>query len=522
MRVWTEAVRRAVLRHVAQTGSPVFTRQALFAAEDAALKEETKTLGRTPRQTGTRELQHLRDEGLLEFLSRGTYRWLGEIPALVPPTRSNAVFVLNARGDRSVFPEEGFVFALQWLAVARRSEGQWILYQDIGGYAAAARVEAIVVKEDQAGLARAGIERGSYFEFGRTVPLDVDGLVIEGDLAGSDGRLETGRAGQAIRAITPEAFERILKLALVDDDDFLPRDAAQDLIGSSVNDRPGLWLDPVDRTKILVERTVRDRQFRKRVLDAYGARCALTGMKLTNGGGRAETQAAHIKSVAANGPDSINNGIALSGTVHWMFDRGLISLSDAGDILLSRAINDRDSVERLVYRDRRARLPANRRTTAATRNICTGIGRCASTTESASAYLNILIRSGTVQHRQSLSDPLAVWSRSLRCRKARPISNAIPWITGVSIAQSAALWRQSRHPARARAGRERRPDLPRSTLQFERQLQSSSSRPRRRCARDKTTRSTRRYEAFEDTWHWNDKAEERIRPSRPQRQHQGV
>ena len=82
-------------------------------------------------------------------------------------------------------------------------------------------------------------------------------------------------------------------------------------------------------------------------------------MKLINGGGRAEAQAAHIMSVEAGGPDVITNGIALSGTVHWMFDRGLISLSDEGEILLSRKINDIEGVEKIIYPDRRARLPSS-------------------------------------------------------------------------------------------------------------------------------------------------------------------
>ncbi len=118
------------------------------------------------------------------------------------------------------------------------------------------------------------------------------------------------------------------------------------------------WLGPVERATALVSRTVRDRQFRKRVLDAYEDRCALTGMKLINGGGRVETQAAHIMGVEHKGPDRVENGIALSGTVHWMFDRGLIALSDAGDILLSRKINNVDGVTKLLHPDRRARLPA--------------------------------------------------------------------------------------------------------------------------------------------------------------------
>ncbi len=42
---------------------------------------------------------------------------------------------------------------------------------------------------------------------------------------------------------------------------------------------------------------------------------------------------------------TVQNGLALSGTLHWMFDRGLIGFSDDHDILVSRHVNDRDSVE---------------------------------------------------------------------------------------------------------------------------------------------------------------------------------
>ena len=99
--------------------------------------------------------------------------------------------------------------------------------------------------------------------------------------------------------------------------------------------------------------------FRRIVLDAYDCRCAITGLKLINGGGRAEVQAAHIKPVEVNGPDIITNGIALSGTAHWMFDRGLISLTDELDLLVSRQVNDPDSVWGLVNQSKRAVAPAN-------------------------------------------------------------------------------------------------------------------------------------------------------------------
>ena len=62
----------------------------------------------------------------------------------------------------------------------------------------------------------------------------------------------------------------------------------------------------------------------------------MTGLKFINGGGRSEVQAAHIRPVEDRGPDSVRNGIALSGTVHWMFDKGLISVDENFDILIAK------------------------------------------------------------------------------------------------------------------------------------------------------------------------------------------
>lgn len=78
-----------------------------------------------------------------------------------------------------------------------------------------------------------------------------------------------------------------------------------------------------DRMSLTVSRMVHDRIFRRIVLRAYSERCAISGLRLINGSGRAEVAAAHIRPVEANGPDIVSNGIALSGTVHWMFDRGI-------------------------------------------------------------------------------------------------------------------------------------------------------------------------------------------------------
>lgn len=364
MPIWSNAVTKAVKRHVAETGSRYFTRKAFLAAELSAIEEETQTTGLTPSQTLGRELQQLRNEGLLEFLGAGRYRWLGSIPGSEPEVRSKGLFLLPNSPERNEQPERMYTFEARWLGPASRMIDEWVVYQTQGDsgsseYVAVGRVEGVDADPSREASLVAKIAHGSYLEFGRPVPFRHGSEVVEQGLLKPDGQIDLKRAAQPVRLISSADFNRILELGLVTEEELLPR--AESDAGTPpaqmLSEEHSDWLGPVDRVTMLVERKVRNRQFRKRVLDAYGSRCALTGMQLINGGGRAETEAAHIMSVEAGGPDAVNNGIALSGTIHWMFDRGLISLSDVGEILLSRAINDIEGVERLIHRDRRARFP---------------------------------------------------------------------------------------------------------------------------------------------------------------------
>ena len=68
--------------------------------------------------------------------------------------------------------------------------------------------------------------------------------------------------------------------------------------------------------EMLVNRKIRDARFRGAICEAYDNRCAVTGLRIINGGGRAEVQAAHIWPVKDGGPDVVQNGIALSATAH--------------------------------------------------------------------------------------------------------------------------------------------------------------------------------------------------------------
>jgi putative restriction endonuclease len=107
----------------------------------------------------------------------------------------------------------------------------------------------------------------------------------------------------------------------------------------------------------VVARPFREAAFSGSIKAAYNDTCAFTGLKIINGGGRSEVQAAHIRPVAASGPDSLRNGIALCGTAHWMFDRGLISIGDDHRLLLAKG-KVPDQALRMLSPDRRLIAPA--------------------------------------------------------------------------------------------------------------------------------------------------------------------
>jgi len=265
-------------------------------------------------------------------------------------------------------PAERYQFPSSYLSRASQFVSDWIIYYEpvkgptSKGYFAIARVEQIIRDPTASGMYLALIEPNSYLDFERLVPFSsrAEGPVERG-LLNEAGTL-SGRAQSAVRPISTQDFNRILLRGFPEEEPVLPRtDAGLDppLVDRVADEQAPFLLD-VDRDRVSYysSRIVRDRVFRKRVLDAYDSRCAITGLKLINGGGRAEVEAAHIKPVEASGPDIVTNGLALSGTAHWMFDRGLIGLGPDLEILVSRHVNDPDSVWSLVNKSRRAAVPA--------------------------------------------------------------------------------------------------------------------------------------------------------------------
>ena len=233
-----------------------------------------------------------------------------------------------------------------YLDAARNAIGDWVLYREPqrnGGrraYISTARVVSVEPDPEHAGHAYAYVT--DYLEFPTPVPFVTNGRYAEAPLRAITDPSRVGQAvqGRSMRSILMEDFDAIVLAGL--NDTLAPENAVRLGLDFPAADFPlPLSQSGVDETvdrrveQMLMNRKIRDANFRLEVCRAYGDRCAVTGLRIINGGGRAEVQAAHIKPVAVGGPDVVRNGIALSATVHWLFDRHLISIDENYRLLVS-------------------------------------------------------------------------------------------------------------------------------------------------------------------------------------------
>jgi putative restriction endonuclease len=196
-----------------------------------------------------------------------------------------------------------------------------------------------------------------YLELDRAVPFKEGEFYYELGLRRTDGATSKGAFGRAVRNISDLEYDVILKAGfqrtLVE---------VEPGIGPSSEPPSALRFEeepkPFERqiVEMVVARPFREAAFAASVKTAYANTCAMTGLQIINGGGRAEVQAAHIRPVAAGGSDSVRNGLALSGTIHWMFDRGLVSVDDNFTILIASSRLP-SSITRLLSEDRKLALP---------------------------------------------------------------------------------------------------------------------------------------------------------------------
>jgi len=274
-----------------------------------------------------------------------------------------AILSIKAESRYKDLPEERYHFSRRLLRRAQESIGEQVIYYETGrtgltdlgrtgreSYIACGRIAGVIPDPDAEGYYFALID--GYLPFVRPVPFREAEHFYESFLKKPDGTTNRGAAGQAIRHVPDDEFELILAAGLGPALGDLRAEARSTADGFS--DPPAEFERPI--VQQLVNRKVRDALFSRFIRDTYDATCAVSGLRIVNGGGRAEIEAAHIRPVEQHGPDSPRNGIALCRTAHWMFDRGLLALtSDERFIVNTQRVPE--DARRLLRQDGRLILP---------------------------------------------------------------------------------------------------------------------------------------------------------------------
>ena len=119
-------------------------------------------------------------------------------------------------------------------------------------------------------------------------------------------------------------------------------------------DAPPVEQTTRQRSERISRRSKRHSGFRVAVCEVYDWTCAVCGSSLSSPSGRHEVEAAHIRSVANDGPDDVRNGLCLCRLHHWAFDTGCFTITEEMRILVHPAA---DETFRALH-DRKLRRPS--------------------------------------------------------------------------------------------------------------------------------------------------------------------
>jgi len=110
---------------------------------------------------------------------------------------------------------------------------------------------------------------------------------------------------------------------------------------------------------IPAESPIRSAGFRQAIMGLYDYTCAVCRLRIVTMDGESATDAAHIIPFRISKNDDVRNGISLCKLHHWVFDKGLISLSTTYQVLVSPLMSDRRPTEWLLteLQDKSIMLP---------------------------------------------------------------------------------------------------------------------------------------------------------------------
>lgn len=167
-------------------------------------------------------------------------------------------------------------------------------------------------------------------------PRQAGGFPKMASLRSSTGHLPPNFADALLSS--PELVQEVVSTLL---DGHFPESRHEDILAD-------VGLELPDRPPETPGSRRRDPRFRENVIRAYEHRCAVTGFRAALGGLFVGCEAVHIQWHCHEGPDTVDNGLAVEPTLHKLFDAGVWSLTDDRRVLVSADFTGTDAtVERI-------------------------------------------------------------------------------------------------------------------------------------------------------------------------------
>jgi putative restriction endonuclease len=265
---------------------------------------------------------------------------------------------------------ERYHFPSRYLETLTSCIGDWVVFRQpraSGGtlsYFATARVREIVQDPSNSTHYYALIDKFSSFD--EPVPWRTDGAYAERAIRQLPNIAQVGLylRGRSVRPLDEDDYFAIVEIGFRASWD--PSNLAAGAIDEATANLLAARLEASARRKgrltiaCLTNKAVRDRAFRKAVCAAYGHRCAISKLSIVDASGLSEVQAAHIVPVADGGLDTVPNGIALSATVHWLFDRHLISINENMQLMIAPSVSGNEWTRILGTAGAQIFIPTNK------------------------------------------------------------------------------------------------------------------------------------------------------------------
>ena len=169
-----------------------------------------------------------------------------------------------------------------------------------------------------------------YREFDKIVPREAIGEPVETWLRAIPRGRDRNSAtrGRAVRVLIDDDLHLIMSFGFANG---VERFNIETPMGHEIAES----ITTAERARRLVAAVHREARFRDDVLAAYQHTCAVSGLAVGTSPSRAYglLDAAHIRPVGNQGADTIANGLALTPTLHRLFDKGLFTLTYRGAAL---------------------------------------------------------------------------------------------------------------------------------------------------------------------------------------------